>query len=424
MAAANPHGNDQAPAEPAGAAANPHGNDQAPAEPAGAAANPHGNDQAPAEPAGPAAPAEPAGQDDTTEPLVDLARIRQAAELLRGVALRTPLLPFGPPERRQFLKAESLQPIGAFKIRGAYVAIAALEPGERARGVITFSSGNHAQGVARAARLFGIPAVIVMPSDAPLVKRRRVEADGAEVVIVGPTSEERRIVAERLAAERHLSIIPPFDDDRIIAGQGTCGLEIAEDLADLGAVLVPIGGGGLAAGVATAVRALHPGARIIGVEPELAADARDSFRARRVIAWPAELVGRTIADGTRTQSIGRRNLAHLLAYLDDIVTVSEAEIEAAVRLAAGECRLVVEPSGALSIAALRFRAAAAGLTGIDGPVVAIVSGGNVDPARYRSMLEEPRLDDAMPDGSMPDGSMPDRSMPDESMADEVAPPAG
>jgi threo-3-hydroxy-L-aspartate ammonia-lyase len=319
-------------------------------------------------------------------PLVSLAQIRAAAETLKGIALRTPLVAFGPPERHQFLKAESLQPIGAFKIRGAYVAVAALEPGVRARGVITYSSGNHAQGVARAARLFGVPAVIVMPSDAPLIKRERVAADGAEVVIVGPASEERRLVAERIAAERALSIIPPFDDDRIIAGQGTCGLEIAEDLPDLAAVLVPVGGGGLAAGVATAVRALRPGARIIGVEPELAADARDSFRAGRLVAWPADLVGRTIADGTRTQSIGRRNLAHFLANLDDIVTVSEDEIATAVRLAAEECRLVVEPSGALSIAALRFRAAEAGLAGLPGPIVAVVSGGNVDPVRYRALL--------------------------------------
>jgi threonine dehydratase len=319
-------------------------------------------------------------------PLVGLAAIRAAAGTLAGIALRTPLLAFGPAERHEFLKAESLQPIGAFKIRGAYVAIAALQPDVRGRGVITYSSGNHAQGVARAARLFGVPAVIVMPSDAPAIKRERVAADGAEVVIVGPSSEERRLRAEAIAAERGLSIIPPFDDDRIIAGQATCGLEIAEDLADLAAVLVPVGGGGLAAGVATAVKALQPGARVVGVESELAADARDSLRAGRVVTWPAEQVGRTIADGTRTQAIGRRNLAHLLAHLDDIVTVSEDEIVAAVRLAAEECRLVVEPSGALSIAALRFRAREAGLAGLAGSRVAVVSGGNVDPGRYRQLL--------------------------------------
>ena len=318
--------------------------------------------------------------------LIGIDEIRLAAQTLDGVALRTPLLPFGPAERREYLKAESLQPIGAFKIRGAYVAVAALDPAVRARGVITYSSGNHAQGVARAARLFGVPAVIVMPSDAPRVKRDRVAADGAEVVMVGPASEERRLRAEAIAAERGLSIIPPFDDDRIIAGQGTCGLEIAEDLPDLAAILVPVGGGGLAAGVATAVKALRPGARVIGVESELAADARDSFRAGRLVAWPAEQVGRTIADGTRTQSIGARNLAHLLAHLDDIVTVREDEIVAAVQMAAEEARLVVEPSGALSVAALRFRKAEAGLSGLAGPLVAVVSGGNIDPERYRQLL--------------------------------------
>src|ERR1700690_149318 len=324
--------------------------------------------------------------------LVGLSEIRAAARTLDGVALRAPLLAFGPAERHEFLKAESLQPIGAFKIRGAYVAVAALEPEVRSRGVITYSSGNHAQGVARAARLFGIPAVIVMPSDAPRIKQARVAADGAEGVIAGPSSEERRLRAGAIAAERGLSIIPPFDDDRIIAGQGTCGLEIAEDLPDLAAVLVPIGGGGLAAGGATAAKALRPGARVIGVESELAADARDSFRAGRLVAWPADQVGQTIADGTRTQSIGVRNLAHLLAYLDDIVTVSEAEIVAAVQLAAEEARLVVEPSGALSIAALRFRSAEAGLTGLNGSRVAVVSGGNVDPERYRQLLAGDRAD--------------------------------
>ena len=201
-----------------------------------------------------------------------------------------------------------------------------------------------------------MPAVVVMPSDAPALKARRVAADGAEIVVVGPASEERRLTAERIAAERGLTVIPPFDDDRIIAGQGTCGLEIAEDLPDLAAVLVPVGGGGLASGVAAAVRAVRPNARVIGVEPELAADARESLAAGRIVEWPAELVGRTIADGTRTQALGRRTFAHLSALLDRIVTVSEAEIAAAVRLAAEESRLVAEPSGALSVAALRFRA--------------------------------------------------------------------
>ncbi len=197
------------------------------------------------------------------------------------------------------------------------------------------------------------------------------------------------MVAERLAAERGLAVVPPYDDDRIIAGQGTCGLEIGEAVPDLAAVLVPIGGGGLASGVAAAVRALHPRARIVGVEPELAADARESLETGRIVEWPAELVSRTIADGTRTQSLGRRTFAHLSALLDTVVTVSEAEIAAGVRLAAEESRLVVEPSGALTVAALRFRSAEAGLDGLDGPIVAVVSGGNVDPDRYRAYLGAP-----------------------------------
>jgi threonine dehydratase len=319
--------------------------------------------------------------------LVTIDEIRAAARVLRGIAVHTPLVPFGRPERRHWLKAESLQPIGAFKLRGAYVAAAALTPEERARGLITYSSGNHAQGVARAARLFGVAAVIVMPSDAPALKRARVEADGAEVVIVGTASDERKRVAEEIAAARGLAIITPYDDRRIVAGQGTAGLEIAEDLPNVAAVLVPIGGGGLAAGVCAAISALAPRARLIGVEPELAADARESLALGRIVRWNGDLVSRTIADGTRTQSVGRLNFAHLREQLDVIVTVSEAEIAAAVRLAAEEARLVVEPSGALPIAAMRFHAVEAGLTGLDGPIVGVVSGGNVDPDRYLGYLE-------------------------------------
>ena len=321
--------------------------------------------------------------------LISLDDVRAAAATLRGIAIRTPLVPFGRPEQRHFLKAESLQGIGAFKIRGAYVAIAGLSATDRANGVITYSSGNHAQGVARAARLFGVPAVIVMPSDAPPLKRARVELDGAEVVVVGTSSDERQQVAQRIAAERGLAIIAPYDDRAVIAGQGTVGLEIAEDLPDVAAVLVPIGGGGLASGVAVAVRALRPAARLIGVEPELAADAQQSFREGRIVRWSAADASRTIADGTRTTAIGAHNFAHLRALLDDIVTVSETEIAAAVRLAAEESRLVVEPSGALSVAALRFRAREAGLTRGDRPIVAVVSGGNVDPGRYRALLGAP-----------------------------------
>lgn len=332
-----------------------------------------------------------------TEPaLVTLDEVRAAAANLAGVAIRSPLVPFlaGPP--RVLLKAESLQSIGAFKIRGAYHAIASLSEVERARGVVSHSSGNHAQGVARAARLLGVRATIVMPSDAPPIKRRRVEADGAEIVTVGRASGEREAMALRLADERGLVPIPPYDDERIIAGQGTVGLEIAEDVPDLAAVLVPIGGGGLASGVAVAIRALRPAARIVGVEPELAADAAQSLREGRVVRWAGELTSRTIADGTRTQSIGRRNFAHLSQLLDGIVTVTEAEIAATVRLIAETSRLVAEPSGALAAAAARFHPAEAGIGDVTGTVVAVVSGGNVEPERYRALLASPLPPDASP----------------------------
>jgi threonine dehydratase len=327
--------------------------------------------------------------DSADPPLVSLDDVRRAAANLAGVAIRTPLVPFGRAGAdgpRVLLKAESLQPIGAFKIRGAYHAIASLTPEERARGVVAHSSGNHGQGVARAARLLGTHAVIVMPSNAPELKRRRVEADGAEIVTVGNASDERAAMAERLATERGLMPIPPYDDDRIIAGQGTLGLEIAEDVPDLAAVLIPIGGGGLSSGVSVAVRALHPAARILGVEPEVAADARDSLRAGRIVRWSAEDVTRTIADGVRGQAIGRRPFAHLSRLIDDVVTVTEAEIAATVRLIAEEARLVVEPSGAVAPAAARFHARETGIEELEGTVVAVVSGGNVDPDRYRELL--------------------------------------
>src|SRR3954453_4238850 len=324
-----------------------------------------------------------------TGPLVTIDDIRAAAELLRGVTIETPLVAYGRPEERRHLRAESLQPIGAFKLRGAYAAIASLPAEALAHGVISYSSGNHAQGVARAARLLAVQAVIVMPSDAPIIKRDRGAADGAQIVTVGTSSDERQQVAEQISAQRGLAIIPPYDDDRIIAGQGTVGLEIIEAMPDVAVVLVPVGGGGLASGVATAIKALRPGVRVIGVEPELAADARASLEAGEIVRWPAELVSRTIADGTRTQALGARTFAHLVAYLDGIVTVSETQIAAAVRLVAERSRLVAEPSGALSVAAMTFHAAETGLGRVDGPVVAVVSGGNVDPAAYRDYLEAP-----------------------------------
>jgi threonine dehydratase len=316
--------------------------------------------------------------------LVTLAEIEAAAERLRGVTVVTPLLAFG---RDAYLKPESLQPIGAFKLRGAYNAISSLSVAERAAGVVAHSSGNHAQGVARAARLLGVHAVIVMPSDASVVKLERTRADGAEVVLVGSASEERAARALELAAERGLTPIPPYDDRRIIAGQGTAGLEIVHGLEALGVngaftVLVPVGGGGLASGVATAVRSLRPEARVYGVEPALAADARDSLAAGHVVRWGPELVGRTIADGQRGSSIGRLNFVILSRYLAGVLTVEEDQICRAMVRAQREARLVLEPSGATALAALLFALPA----DAPRPVVALLSGGNVDPARYAEYI--------------------------------------
>jgi len=338
----------------------------------------------------------PAGQyTGVEEPLVSLDEIRRAADRVRGVVVRTSLLPYGPPiegdphgHPRAWLKPESLQPIGAFKLRGAYNALASLTPDERARGVVSHSSGNHAQGVARAGRLLGIRVVVVMPRDAPRTKMERVLADGAEVDLVGPSGDERAARATQLAEENGLVLIPSYDDRRIIAGQGTAGLEIAEQVAELAppsvpfTVLVPVGGGGLASGVATAVKALRPDAHVLGVEPELAADARESLEAGRRVAWEPERLARTAADGMRS-TLSELTFRHLAAHLDGIVTVSEAEIARAMVRASREARLVLEPSGATSLAAWLFHA---GELPDEGPVVCLLSGGNVDPERYAELL--------------------------------------
>ena len=324
--------------------------------------------------------------------LVTLNEIRAAAERIKGIAVRTPLMkaPFaGIADRGQgreiWLKAESLQPIGAFKIRGAANKILQLTRDEIARGVITYSSGNHAQGVAYAAREVGAKAVIVMPSNAPAIKRAATLALGAEVVDVGRASSERLAVAEKLVREHGYVVIPPYDDEQIIAGQGTCGLEIIEDLADADLVVCPISGGGLLSGIATAVKALRPQTKVFGVEPELAADANESYRKGEIVTWPAEMTSRTLADGLRTQSVGERNFAHLRAYVDGMLTVTEEEIRAAMRAIVATGRLVPEPSGAVATAALLFHADE--LPGFR-KAVAVVSGGNVDPALLAQVLTE------------------------------------
>jgi threonine dehydratase len=307
---------------------------------------------------------------------------------LHGVIVRTELIqaswaenPSASSGGKLYLKPENLQPIGAFKLRGAYNKIASLSPEERSRGVITYSSGNHGQGVAYAARALGTKAVIVMPNNAPAIKREATASLGAEIVLVGPASLDRQAKAEELAAQHGYVIVPPFNDEQIIAGQGTMGLEILEDLPEVEAVLVPVGGGGMLSGVAAAIKLSKKSTKIIGVEPELAADAQASLRAGKIVQSTAEQTSRTIADGLRTQSLGAITFEHIRQYVDDILTVSEDEIRQATRWLATNPKTVAEPSGAVAVAGFLFHQDQFPRTALN---VAIISGGNIDP----QMLQE------------------------------------
>ena len=305
---------------------------------------------------------------------MSLNEIEAAAQRLDAVAVHTPLLSL-PLDEGVYIKPESLQRTGSFKFRGAYNALASTPFSRIERGVVADSSGNHAQGVAAAAALHGVPATIVMPANAAPVKVARTAAWGAEIVRCADSTDERKRMAAAIRDERSLEYIPPFDDERIIAGQGTVGLEIARALPDVATVVVCIGGGGLISGVATAIKALCPAARVIGVEPELAADAQESLRRGRIVSWSAADVTRTICDGVRTQEIGELNFAVISALVDEIVTVSEEAVIEAMRWLALEAKLVVEPTGALTLAALQTGAIASA-----GPTALVISGGNVDPA--------------------------------------------
>jgi len=290
---------------------------------------------------------------------------------------------FGSDGRRLFLKLENLQPIGAFKLRGAYNKIASLSAQQRERGVIAYSSGNHAQGVAYAARALHTRAVIVMPGNAPAIKLEATASLGAEIVKVGPGSSERQQKAEELAAQHGYAIVSPYNDEKIIAGQGTMGLEIMEEMPQVETVLVPVGGGGMISGVAAAIKLSKPTINVIGVEPALAADAQASFRQGYVVNLTAEEVTRTMADGLRTQSIGAINFEHIRKFVDDIVTVSEEEICEAMRRLADNPKTVAEPSGAVSVAGFLFHRKELPPAKIH---VAVISGGNIEP----SMLTELR----------------------------------
>jgi threonine dehydratase len=319
--------------------------------------------------------------------VITLDDVRLAQRRVHGVALRTPLVPCprGAEERLLYFKAENLQPTGAFKLRGAYNKISSLSPEERRHGVVAHSSGNHAQAVAYAARALGVHAVIVMPRGAPRVKLDATAAYGAEILFVGDDSAERVRKAEELAAGQGYVPVPPYDDETLIAGQGTVGLEILEDLPDVETVLVPVSGGGLISGVAAAIKLSRPEVRVIGVEPMLAADARESLKTGKLVELPAEQAGRTIADGLRVRKLGYAPLEHVRAFVDDIIAVSEEEILDAMRRMALRARLVAEPSGAVTFAAYLFHRDELPATRVN---VAVVSGGNVEPELLAEVLAD------------------------------------
>lgn len=317
--------------------------------------------------------------------MVTVQKIQHAQERLRGIALRTSLLRVVFREGEVFLKPENLQPVGSFKLRGAYNKIASLSPEQRERGVIAYSSGNHAQGVAYAARALGCHATIVMPDNSPQLKLEKTKALGAEIVIVGPASDERKARAEQLATEHGYALIPPYEDEAIIAGQGTMGLEIVEDLPEVNTVLVPCGGGGMISGIGAAVKSLRPEARVYGVESELAAKGKASFEAGHRVTFPAEETSRTIADGLRAQSVGECNFEHIQHYVDGFIGVTEDEIRESVRRLNLDAHLVAEPSGAVATAAALFHRQE---FPADGKTVAIVSGGNIAPEMLKEILSQ------------------------------------
>ncbi len=310
----------------------------------------------------------------STSALVALDDLRAAAATLAPVAVRTPLLPSDALDAAvgipTWVKPEMLQRGGAFKFRGAYLYLSRMEPGVRSRGVIAPSSGNHAQAVALAAKLYDVPATVVMPTTVTAAKRSGAERLGARVELAGTTTADRMARAVEIAAREGSTLVPPYDDPTIIAGQGTIGLEIMADMPDAQTVLVPVGGGGLSAGVATAVKLVAPQTRVIGVEPTTAAKlsrARAAGKPIRIAATSG------LADGLLAVEIGALTFAHHQAYLDDVVTVDDAALRRAMRFLLDRMKIVAEPSGAITVAALLE-----GVVRPDGPTVAVLSGGNIE----------------------------------------------
>ena len=314
---------------------------------------------------------------------VSLDTIREAAARVRPLARVTPLVDVSAAAGRPlWLKCESLQPGGAFKIRGAYNMVSQLAEDQRRRGVITYSSGNHGQAMALAARHLGAPAVVVMPTTAPAIKVDGARAVGAEVIFAGTTSSERRARAEEEATARGLTMVPPFDHEWIVAGAGTTGLEILEQLPSVAGVLVPIGGGGLIAGISAAIKQVDARVKVIGVEPSGAAAMKASVEAGRPVTLPKTA---SIADGLMPVRPGDITFAHVQKFVDAIVTVEDAAIADAVLWTFTKAKLVAEPSGAATVAAALGGALDAALD-IDGPIVAVVSGGNIALDRLEELV--------------------------------------
>ncbi|MCQ9130893.1 threo-3-hydroxy-L-aspartate ammonia-lyase [Streptomyces hilarionis] len=318
----------------------------------------------------------------TTPPPITLDDVRDAAVRLKGVAHRTPVLRSRTLDRavgaEVLLKCENFQRVGAFKFRGAYNAASRLTPEQLARGIAAYSSGNHAQAVALAARELGAGAVIVMPEDAPRSKRAATQGYGAEIVTYDRYTGDRVAIAEALAADRGLTLIPPYEHPHVMAGQGTAALELLEEAGELDALLVPVGGGGLLAGSATAVKGLRPGVRVVGVEPEQGDDTKRSLEAGRRVEIP---VPRTIADGQAVHVPGELTFSVVRRLVDEIALVTDDEIRSAMRFAFERLKIVTEPSGASGLAALL--AGRVPVTG--GRIGVVVSGGNIDAARFAEL---------------------------------------
>ncbi|MFB9568413.1 threo-3-hydroxy-L-aspartate ammonia-lyase [Saccharopolyspora hordei] len=314
--------------------------------------------------------------------MVTVDDVRDAADRLAGVAHRTPVITSRTLDElvgaEVFLKCENFQRMGAFKFRGAYNAISRLSPEELGRGVVAYSSGNHAQAVALACRLLGTKAVILMPEDAPEAKLAATRGYGAEVITFDRYTQDRDQLGRQLAAERGLTLVPPYEHPHIMAGQGTVALELLEETGPLDAVVAPVGGGGLMAGCSTVAKALHPGIRVVGVEPEAADDTRRSLAAGERVSVP---VPRTIADGLAVATPGELTFSVNRRLVDEVAVVSEDDIRTAMRLLFERLKLVVEPSGAVGVAALL-----AGRTTPPPRVGVVVSGGNVGVDRFAELL--------------------------------------